>query len=221
VSALMKCILRLSIWSLLAAVFSGCSTTVYTVKTIPADAEILEMSEKDLEKPIKNIGKGEVKFQNNEFAGKIVSLRAASAQRVLVVFPKVNQEGIITLTLPPADASLQARLAELEAQLSAERRQSAELKTNVEKRVLASHAIARLLSLAQRHLTSGALSEAERVISESSKIPEEFLPAAVFTLQGKIFLAQNRRSEARKAFSKALALSDKESEARSLIESAR
>jgi hypothetical protein len=200
---------------------AGCATQNYSLKTIPPEAEIVVMSEKDLTKPVKTLGKGEARLSGEDLSGKLYGVQGKGLQTMLIVFPKVNEEGALTLSLPPADSSLQQRIADLESQLTAERRASSELKAGMEKRIATQHDVARHLANAQRHVTLGSVGEAERILQDLFTQPEETLPAAAYVLRGKVKLMQNKRGEARADFMKAVSLSDKETEAKSLLESAK
>jgi hypothetical protein len=200
---------------------TGCATRTYTLKTTPPEAEIALVNEKEPDKAIKTLGKGEAKLQGEDLNGKIYAIRGPNLQRILLVFPKANEDGVLTLSVPPADSTLQDRLAELESQLTAERRANADLKTAAEKRERGRHDTVRLAVTAQRHLALGSQGEAERLVADLFSQGEENLPAAAYTLRGKLRLTQNKRAEARADFLKAIALSDKESEAKALLESAK
>ncbi len=206
----------------LCVILGSCASTV-TIKTTPKNAEISEVPNRDSKAQSKVIGTtGETVLSGQQVSGNLYKISAPGYETVYAYFPSPNDpKALLDFTLPKPLLSAEARLAQAENQVRSLTRILTETEQQRDDLVKNYDQVARLLVLTQRHLNSRAFSDADDALRRLFEISQETLPAAAWTLRGKLKLLKGQMSDARADFEQAVRKSAEETEAKSLLETIR
>lgn len=216
------CVHRILTVVLVVTGLGGCASSRLLLEVEPATAEI-----KVVESPAaarmtnagRLLGKGSVSLQKTEALRKLISISANGYEPLSVYIPDVGPDEQIKVILSKEDGRLAQEVASLRSDLEAERKTNALLKEQIVRQSGARHSVGLQLVQLQKLVGLSMLEDAETTASELFKQPEEFLPAAAFTLRGKLRIQQGRFQDAKADLQKAMTLSPSDGEARSLMES--
>ena len=199
---------------------AGCASTVF-VKTNPKNAEIALLPGRDARAQSKGLGIGEQALSGAQLKNELYRISSPGYETIYVYMADGIDKTQLDFTLPRPLLSSEGRLAQAENQVRSLSRILADLeqeKGNLQKNY---HNVARLLTLAQRHLSMNSLTEAEETVNSLFEIPQEQLPGSAFTLRGKLRLLMGKRTEAAQDFERAIQVYPDDSEARGLLNSIR
>jgi len=203
---------------------TGCASGQVAMTVEPAGAEIRVIenieSARDLNAG-KLVGKGSATLGKNDYLRKLFVLSAPGYESITLFVPELNGDETVKVTLPKEDGRLAKEVAALRSDLEAERKTNALLKEELVKQAGARHSIAAQLVKLQKWLSLTMEQDAEIVVRELFKQPENLLPASAFTLRAKLRIVQGRLQDAKADLLKATSLDEGDSEAKKLLESVR
>ncbi len=200
-------------------VLISCASTV-TIKTAPKNAEVSEVPNRDTKATPKLIGSsGELILSGQQLNGNLYRISAPGYETVYTYFPSSNDPKVVLdFSLPKPLLSAEARLAQAENQVRSLTRILTETEQTRDDLLKNYDKVARLLVATQRNLNLRAFADAEDTLKRLFELPQDQLPAASWTLRGKLHLLKGQMSDARMDFEQAARKSPEETEAKSLLE---
>lgn len=198
-------------------VITSCASRELTIKTNPATATVTAV---DFESPTKRtqIGKGEFKIQMDSLAGKTLLIEDKGQEPLLAIPLNLSPAETLSFQLSPKSTELEKKISGLETNLEIEKRNTQALGEKLAQLEKERHRVAQLVARFQNAITQNSVTKANALSIELFKLPENVIPAVAYTLRGKLRLLEQKRSEARLDFTRALQIFPQDLEAKSFLD---
>ena len=197
---------------------SSCASNDITFKIEPNDANIFLLDPKSIDTKNSTPSKGELKTTKEALHGKILLFEHKDKESLLLLPMNISESDTIFVKPRLKNTELEKKISELEAKLESEKNLNQQMSEKLLTYDAEKHKIAQLLVRIQIALIQQLPQRADELTNELFKIPETVLPSSAFTLRGKMRLMQNRRSEAKQDFARAMQLSPSDKDAKSFME---
>lgn len=200
---------------LFLSVFLASCATQFQIDVFPKDASIELLNAGNPDTQGKTVGKGKVEVETSTATNEIYKIASPGYESIyLYVAPK--ESGFVMVKLNQLNEM--QKIIELEGKVNAADRSVKGLQEEIGKNRSFLNLVARAMSNSQRALSRGSAKEADHALQDIfSGEKGGFVPAAAYTLRGKIYLMKGEKEKAISDFKTALRISSDENEASILL----